>query len=58
MPNVKSEVGLRTKDLIGADQRSDNNKRHEIQNSPMPNFLGVLPRLHRNSMLVHINMQV
>lgn len=37
-------MGLRTKDLIGADQRSDNNK---IQNSPMPNFLGVLPRLHR-----------
>lgn len=51
-------MGLRTKDLIGADQRSDNNKigyttksalciEHEIQNSPMPNFLGVLPRLHR-----------
>lgn len=49
-------MGLRTKDLIGADQRSDNNKigytnkicpmQHEIQNSPMPNFLGVLPRLH------------
>lgn len=50
-------MGLRTKDLIGADQRSDNNKigyttKSALCNTrfripPCPIFLGVLPRLHR-----------
>lgn len=67
MPNVKSEVHG-PKDLIGADQRSDNNKigyttKSALCNTrfripPCPIFWVFYPDYIGNWMLVHINMQV
>lgn len=61
-------MGLRTKDLIGADQRSDNNKigyttKSALCNTrfripPCPIFWVFYPDYIGNWMLVHINMQV
>lgn len=61
-------MGLRTKDLIGADQRSDNNKIGYTTKSAICNkrfrippgpICGVFyPDYIGNWMLVHINMQV